>query len=106
MAPQFNPNIRELSTEQGAEALAAMIAKYWRARGFQVETHTTKEIGARSADMGIWAVRSDLVNGYPASYRRPGFFLPSAPADDERSDMAPRLRRSAPSSSWEVGRRA
>jgi hypothetical protein len=64
---------RDLSSEEGARLLAYELDQWWHARGFTQVQHwiehrfyQPKRSGAEGKDRaGIWAVKSNLVNGLP-----------------------------------------
>jgi hypothetical protein len=59
-------------TLEGAEMLAAKIARYWAGRGHTVETRIEK-FSDKIAKRPIYFVRSDLVDGLPRGewWKRP-----------------------------------
>jgi len=51
------------------KALAAIIARYWQARGYPVHVWVEKEPYNHKAQSTGFTVRSNLVNGLPVNHR-------------------------------------
>ncbi len=61
------PSQDDFMTEPLAERLRGRVERYWKKRGYEVESWT-EQTGHRDHGGSIWAVRSDLVNGYPRGW--------------------------------------
>ena len=64
----------DLSSQHGAEQIAARIKEYWRARGYAgiAASISRRNTGSRTADQRyVWEVRSNIgPNGYPPQEKK------------------------------------
>jgi hypothetical protein len=55
-------------TQAGARDLENRIKKYWAQRGYLIETKLER-FNVRGGESPYWAVRSNMLNGCPKSFR-------------------------------------
>jgi hypothetical protein len=60
-------------SKKGAEELERRIRKYWRDKGFRIETRVEESMSRESffgTDRTLFGVRSNLIDGYPPTHWR------------------------------------